>query len=234
MSEAVRYTFRTELAGLLPRLRQTIPFPCDPVKVYSGAFTPQVAKWFVDRVPTSMHHHNIAYRNLLRATARQQVIHFTLQDPRTMDDWADPAQPFWLHMEDCPVCPSSVLSPFMLDEAVRKDPKLTAWYAKAEAMDTEIRHFHNKIYEVSPLFSSKADIARAWPEVASAVPSLLAGMRTAPHRDTGRIEAIRGRLNLRLSAADSVRLVELLAASVMLPADLKPAAWIGLNKKGIT
>lgn len=238
MSEPLRYQLRTQLVDLLPRLRQTVPLPIDPQVIYMGAFSPQVAKWFVGRVPTSLHHHSVAYRNLMRATARQAIIHFNLTEASKIDDRSDrnPDQPFWIRMEDCPVCPSSRLSPFLLDEAVRSDPLLQSWYRRADLLDMEIRYYHDKIYEIAPLFSNKTDVALAWPEVVRAVPSVLDGMRAPAttarmQRDHTRIEGIKAKIADKLPHPESARLVELLATAVMLPANTKLAAWIGHNKE---
>lgn len=237
MSEPLRYALRTKLTDLLPRLRQTLPLPIDPQLIYMGAFSPQVAKWFVGRVPTTLHHHSVAYRNLLRATARQTIIHFNLTEASKIDDWSDrnPDQPFWVRMEDCPVCPSSKLSPFLLDESVRNDPRLQAWYRSAEKLDTEIRWFHDKIYAIAPLFGNKAEIALAWPEIVRAVPSVLDGApkpsESQYRRYATRVEAIKESIARLLSPAEAARLTDMLATAVLLPEAVNLQAWIGTSRE---
>lgn len=234
MSEALRYSLRTKLTGLLPRLKQTAPLPLDPVRIYSGAFSPQVAKWFVNRVPTSMHHQSVAYRNLLRATARQTIIHFNLTEPKKVNDWVEvnPDQPFWVRMVDCPVCPISKMQPFLLDDAIRNDPFLQEWYRKADLLETEIRYYHDKIYQIAPLFASKNDIALAWPEAARAVPSIVEGRVIVPERATAsRIVRIRETMQNMLTAAEKARLTDMLATAVMLPEDHQLTAWIGYSRE---
>ena len=234
MSESVRYSLRTSLTELLPRLRQTVPLPVDPLRIYMGAFSPQLGKWFAGRVPTALHHHSVAYRNLLRATARQAVIHFNLTEASKIGDWSDrnPDQSFWIRMEDCPVCPSSKLTPFLLDEEVRADPALQDWYRRAEKIETEIRHFHAKVYELAPLFSSRLDIALAWPEAVRAVPAIM-GQRPLPQppRTPARVQHIRERMQNILNPAEKVRLTDMLATAILLPSDVKLTAWIGTNRE---
>lgn len=234
MSEAIRYSLRTQLTDLLPRLRQTLPLPVDPVRIYKGAFGPQVAQWFVGRVPTALHHRSVAYRNLLRATARQDIIHFNLTVPDKIDDWSDrnPDQPFWIRMADAPVCPVSKLNPFLLEEDVRNDPLLQEWYRKADLMETELRYFHDLIYRLAPLFASRNDIALAWPEAVRAVPAIVEGRQIPPVRATAsRISHIKERMQNIITYAEKAKLSDLLATAVMLPSDFKLMAWIGTNRE---
>ena len=238
MSEPLRYEFRTQLASLLPRLRQTVPLPLDPKQVYMGAFSPQVAKWFSEPVPAALKHHNVGYRNLLRATARQTIIHFNLADPSVINDHAtnNPDQPFWIRMEDVPVCPSSKVDAFLLDAAVRNDPMLQSWYRRADLLEMKLRVFHDKIYQIAPMFGNRTDIALAWPEVARAVPAVLNGLRgqisdSKVRRESTRVEAIRAKIETVFSPEESASLVELLATAVLLPSDTKLMAWVGINRE---
>ena len=239
MSEPLRYELRTQLVGLLPRLRQTVPFPIDPSVVYSGAFSPEVARWFAAPPSTRLHHRSIAHRNLLRATARNTIIHFNLADPAKINDSSDknPDQAFWIRMEDCPVCPSSRLSPFLLDDTVRNDLLLQSWYRRADLLDLEIRYYHDKIYAIAPLFANKTDIALAWPEVARAVPSVGAGARpptpSRTRREETRVETIKAKIAEKLTPSESARLTEMLATAVMLPAVDEAGAWIGYNREDL-
>jgi len=236
MSESLRATLRMELVDLLPRLRQTLPFPLDPARVYMGAFPSQVGRWFWERVPADLQPYNVAYRNLLRITARQEIIHFNITDPSAIDDWKEvnPDQPFWIRMTNSPVCPSSKLTPFLLDESVRTDPSLHKWYRDAERLDVEIRHFSDRIYSVAPLFANRTDVALAWPEVVQAVPAIISGLRLSlagQVRRATRIEDIRGKINQRIAANEMARLTDMLATATLLPSNVKLNAWIGTNKE---
>lgn len=226
-----------ELVDMLPRLRQSIPFPVDLEKLYRAAFPSQIGKWFWERVPSDLQPYNVAYRNLLRITARQEVIHFNLTDPAAIDDWreANPNMPFWVRMENSPVCPSSKMEPFLLSEAVRTDPALQEWYYSADKLDTEIRYFTQKIYAISPLFSNRTDIALAWPEAVQAVPTIISGLRVSTtamlSKQGPRIHGIRTRINEHLPPVEMARLIEMLATATLLPPKFRLAAWVGTNKE---
>jgi len=227
-----------ELADLLPRLRQTIQFPLDPVDVYMGAFPPQLGKWFVGRVPQDLQPYGVAYRNMLRITSRQEIIHFNLTPPSKIDDWRtdNPDQPFWIRMASGAVCPHSKGEPFLLNESVRADPRLQAWHQSAVLLDTEIRHYVKKIYEVAPLFHNRTDIALAWPEAVQAVPAIISGIRISEtaklsRRQSPRIADIREEVAQVLPPDAMARLTEMLATATLLPSKHDLTAWIGYNKE---
>lgn len=236
MSESLRSTLRMELVDLLPRLRQTLPFPLEPEKVYMGAFPSQMGRWFWERVPSDLQLYSVAYRNLMRIAARQEIIHFNITAPSAIDDWKEvnPDQPFWIRVTDSPVCPSSKLTPFLLEESVRTDPSLQKWYRDAERLDVEIRYFADKIYAVAPLFANRTDVALAWPEVVQAVPAIISGLRTSlagQLRRATRIEGIREKIDHRIPPNEMARLTEMLATATLLPSNVQLTAWIGTNKE---
>lgn len=230
MSEAIRYTLRTRLSDLLPRLRQTIPLTIEPEKIYRGAFPPTLAQWFIEDRPSAAQLANVGYRNLMRIAARGTIIHFHLGDVH----WSrsQPLNPFWIRLDNA-VTPSSKLLPFMLNDAVRTDPALQAWFDAALKLEQEIAFYKQKIYEITPLFVNRTDVARAWPSIAKAVPEVTAGLRISPEdlrTKNPRTDEIMHKINRILTAPEQARLTEMLAAAVLLP-DTKLKAWIGTNRE---
>lgn len=229
-----------ELVDLLPRLRQTLPLPLAPEEVYMGAFPAQIGKWFVERVPTDTTQRSVAYRNLMRVVDRGEVVHFNLADPPDVDDWVDTitdGMPFWIRMEGYPVCPSSRSMGFLLHDDVRNNSALLNWYVAAGRMDGEISEFSQIIYQIAPMFSSRSDLYLAWPEVVNAVPKIAGGLRISQtallSRQGPRIAGIRKNIDRVLPPDKMARLLEMLAAALMLPKNEPLNAWVGINKEGL-
>lgn len=235
MSEAIRYTLRTRLCDLLPRLRLTIPLTIEPERIYRGAFPPKLAQWFIEDKPSETQLSNVGYQNLMRIAARNTIIHFHLGDVHwstTHGNGPYTLKPFWVRLDNA-VSPSSKLMPFMLNDTVRTDPVLQAWYEAATQLEHEIAMFKQKIYEITPLFTNRTDVAKAWPSIARAVPEVTTGLRISPEdlrMRNPRTDEIRLKINRILMAPEQDRLAEMLATAVLLP-DTKLKAWIGTNRE---
>lgn len=234
MSEAFRTRVRTTLTGLLPRLRHTIEFPLPVEEVYRGAFPgSKLADWLLDPLPTDLNRRGLAYRNMISCTHREPVVHFLLNSQSELDAMTDDSERaiFWIRFDRQVVGPPG-RSAFQLTEALRCNKLLLDWYNAANLMESTIDHFTLKVYKCMQDIQNPSEFVLAWPEVATAVPSIVperAALRAAAR--SARIPKLRQRVLECFplgEGGEMDRFTTMLASALMLPPGPYPLQWVGL------
>lgn len=234
MSEAFRAKVRTTLTGLLPRLRHSLPFPLDMKEVYRGAFPEaKLADWLYDPLPTDLTRRGLAYRNMVACTVRQPLVHFCLNSQAELDamTYDSDRALFWLRF------PRHVVGPpnngaFLLADSIRCNQPLLDWYNAAQALEDSIWHFTHKVYKVAEELQNPSEFALAWPEVVTAVPSIVppkATLRAAAR--SSRIPKLREFVLKYFPLGDNDEMdkfTSMLAAAIMLSPMPYPTAWVGI------
>jgi len=231
MSDHFAARARIRLAGLLPRLRIAHPLPLDAKEVYAAAFPEsKLAVWCGDPVSTDMRNKALPYRNLVRCTHRESVVHFCLNSQDELDAFTDDSDRalFWVQF------PRQVVAPplggaFQLTESMRCNKALVSWFTDARFLDDEINHFTHKIYKAVANMRNSSELALAWPEVAKAAPGVVDALATkrAAARSP-RIPVLRKEVLAYFPPTEMARVTDMLATAIMLPSMTMPSSWVDM------
>lgn len=232
MSDNFRSKFRTALTEMLPRLRQALPLPVAPEDLYRSAFPEKrLADWCMAPIETDFRNMALPYRNLTKCVHRTALVHFCLNTEEELDAMTDDSvrELMWVAFPRHVAAPLDI-GALIVGEPLRNDPRMLDWYNAATALDESINEMTTLVYQIVMHLSNASEVALAWPEVVTAVPSIVppsAKLRVAAR--SPRIPKLRREIQRAFPPDKMEKLSNMLATAIMLPQSYTLRAWVGIK-----
>lgn len=215
MNEVQRSNLRGTLSSLLERTKATLEFPVAAIEVYRNAFGEHAD---VVLSSFSVKDDRRTAINMRAAFNYGRVVHFALDMQRI----------FWIEFDEPMVMPREHSAVFTLHPEPEVNSLLIDWWHKAADLDNFVDNSVYSLYQITGMFTNRAELFAVWPELAMAVPAVMEGMGKGrpSNLNLSRVVDLKERMNMLMKADERERVVETLAKGLMLPPTIFPRAWV--------